>query len=451
MLVPPWKLPRLSLLSRLELATGPARATTSGRSSRRATSSAPRPATRSGEAFVTPDLPALRAAVEQLVLEIRLLLALARGEGGEATALVGLSLRRPGRGAGRHRAGGAGPVRCRRPAGRPPRGPGRHAHRPALPGAGLARRRPGAGVVRARAHARPVPPGASPGPRAAGAGGGGQRRRDRPARPGGEPGANAGAPSCGSTRAATSRCCSCAGPCGGTWGGSWPEGYFWAPDAQPSRSLRSSSKNAAGTTPPRTTGVGLLHGRAPGGGVAGHDLEPLLLHRGDRVLVEPLAPRRRPCSPSSWAMASSLGRRSAGTFSQASLRTSVAPTMYAQAVSIMSGARSKSRVVRCRAARWGRSRSSRSAATGRCRLEERTTGFRPAGAVGLDALGVAVPGPDLGVGHVGRAPVGLVAEEVDGADGAPLDGHVPALLRAPARAAAAPSGRRTASAPRPGT
>ncbi|HYD54106.1 MAG TPA: alpha/beta hydrolase family protein, partial [Gemmatimonadaceae bacterium] len=49
------------------------------------------PGVASGEAFITPNVPALRRAVEQLVLEIRTLLALARRRGGE-TALVGLSL-----------------------------------------------------------------------------------------------------------------------------------------------------------------------------------------------------------------------------------------------------------------------------------------------------------------------------------------------------------------------
>jgi predicted alpha/beta hydrolase family esterase len=48
-------------------------------------------AARSGEAFVSPDLGALRAAVEQLVAELRVLTALARTQGGEV-ALVGLSL-----------------------------------------------------------------------------------------------------------------------------------------------------------------------------------------------------------------------------------------------------------------------------------------------------------------------------------------------------------------------
>jgi pimeloyl-ACP methyl ester carboxylesterase len=49
------------------------------------------PGAGSGEGFVSPDLPALRAAVEQLVVEIRALAALAAARGGE-TALVGLSL-----------------------------------------------------------------------------------------------------------------------------------------------------------------------------------------------------------------------------------------------------------------------------------------------------------------------------------------------------------------------
>ncbi len=76
-LVPPWKLPRLSILSgwtRLLARTGhevwtliPPRHMVRSP-----------PGIRSGEAFVTPDVPALRRAVEQLVLEIRLLLAVAR-------------------------------------------------------------------------------------------------------------------------------------------------------------------------------------------------------------------------------------------------------------------------------------------------------------------------------------------------------------------------------------
>jgi predicted alpha/beta hydrolase family esterase len=89
-LVPPWKLPRLSLLSGWT--------TTIARTGHEVwTIIPPRhlhrspPGVRSGEAFVTPDVPALRRAVEQLVLEIRLLLALAHRRGGEV-ALVGLSL-----------------------------------------------------------------------------------------------------------------------------------------------------------------------------------------------------------------------------------------------------------------------------------------------------------------------------------------------------------------------
>ena len=46
---------------------------------------------RSGEAFASPDLPALRSAVEQSVLELRWLAAIARARGGEV-GLVGLSL-----------------------------------------------------------------------------------------------------------------------------------------------------------------------------------------------------------------------------------------------------------------------------------------------------------------------------------------------------------------------
>lgn len=92
-LVPPWKLPRLSLLSGW---TG-----TLARAGREVwTLIPPRhlgrspPGVRSGEAFVTPDLPALRSAVEQLVVEVRALLALARvAQGGDGdVALVGLSL-----------------------------------------------------------------------------------------------------------------------------------------------------------------------------------------------------------------------------------------------------------------------------------------------------------------------------------------------------------------------
>jgi predicted alpha/beta hydrolase family esterase len=89
-LVPPWKLPRLSLL-----AGWIAEVARTGHEVwtlvpplhlHRAPSGA-----RSGEAFVTADGPALRASFEQLVLEIRLLLALARARR-QPSALVGLSL-----------------------------------------------------------------------------------------------------------------------------------------------------------------------------------------------------------------------------------------------------------------------------------------------------------------------------------------------------------------------
>jgi hypothetical protein len=88
-LVPPWKLPRLSLLSGWSTLLARQGYSVWTLVPPRHLQRAP-PGERSGEAFATPDLPALRAAVEQLVLEIRLLLALARGEGGEVT-LLGLS------------------------------------------------------------------------------------------------------------------------------------------------------------------------------------------------------------------------------------------------------------------------------------------------------------------------------------------------------------------------
>lgn len=88
--IPPWKLPRLSLIARwtrpLSAAGLEVWTLVPPRHLHRAAVGA-----RSGEGFVTPDLPALRAAVEQLVLEIRLLAALARGRGGEV-GVVGLSL-----------------------------------------------------------------------------------------------------------------------------------------------------------------------------------------------------------------------------------------------------------------------------------------------------------------------------------------------------------------------
>lgn len=89
-LVPPWKLPRLALvgpwISALAAVGLEAWTLVPPRHLHRAIGGAP-----NGEGFVTPDLPALRSAVEQLVLEIRMLAALARGRGGEV-GVVGLSL-----------------------------------------------------------------------------------------------------------------------------------------------------------------------------------------------------------------------------------------------------------------------------------------------------------------------------------------------------------------------
>jgi predicted alpha/beta hydrolase family esterase len=89
-LVPPWKAPGLAalrgwqrLLSRAGFDVWTA---IPPRHFHRAA-----PGVRSGEGFVSPDLAAFRATVEQLVLELRVLAALARARGGE-TALVGLSL-----------------------------------------------------------------------------------------------------------------------------------------------------------------------------------------------------------------------------------------------------------------------------------------------------------------------------------------------------------------------
>ena len=90
-LVPPWKLPRLGLVSRWVCALTEAGlevwTLVPPRHLHRAA-----PGTRSGEGFVSPDLPALRAAVEQLVLEIRLLAALAKGRDAGEVGVVGLSL-----------------------------------------------------------------------------------------------------------------------------------------------------------------------------------------------------------------------------------------------------------------------------------------------------------------------------------------------------------------------
>jgi pimeloyl-ACP methyl ester carboxylesterase len=89
-LVPPWKVPGLLAVAgyaRLAARAGwdvwtvvPPRHL--GRAARGA---------RSGDGFVSADLPEVRAAFEQLVLELRVLVALAARRGGE-TALVGLSL-----------------------------------------------------------------------------------------------------------------------------------------------------------------------------------------------------------------------------------------------------------------------------------------------------------------------------------------------------------------------
>jgi predicted alpha/beta hydrolase family esterase len=89
-LVPPWKLPRLSLLAGWTAAVA--------RTGHDVWTLVPplhldrAPAgTRNGETFLTADGPALRAVFEQLVLEIRMLLGMARASGAP-TALIGLSL-----------------------------------------------------------------------------------------------------------------------------------------------------------------------------------------------------------------------------------------------------------------------------------------------------------------------------------------------------------------------
>jgi hypothetical protein len=89
-LVPPWKVPGLGTMSgyeRLLVRTGlDAWTLVPPRHLGRAP-----PGVRSGEGFVSPNLPEVRAALEQLVLEIRALAALAAGRGGEVV-VVGLSL-----------------------------------------------------------------------------------------------------------------------------------------------------------------------------------------------------------------------------------------------------------------------------------------------------------------------------------------------------------------------
>ncbi len=89
-LVPPWKVPALGVVggyARLALRAGfDVWTLVPPRHLERAA-----PGVRSGEGFVSADLPVLRAAFEQLVLELRVLAALARARGGE-TAILGLSL-----------------------------------------------------------------------------------------------------------------------------------------------------------------------------------------------------------------------------------------------------------------------------------------------------------------------------------------------------------------------
>ncbi|HEX9401417.1 MAG TPA: hypothetical protein VF912_15010 [Anaeromyxobacter sp.] len=89
-LVPPWKVPSLRTVSGyarlLSRAGYDVWTLVPPRHLERAAAG-----TRNGEGFVSPDLPVLRAALEQLVLELRVLGALAAVRGGE-TALVGLSL-----------------------------------------------------------------------------------------------------------------------------------------------------------------------------------------------------------------------------------------------------------------------------------------------------------------------------------------------------------------------
>ncbi|WP_242346670.1 hypothetical protein [Anaeromyxobacter terrae] len=89
-LVPPWKVPRLAVVAgyaRLLARAGyDVWTLVPPRHLQRTL-----PGARSGEGFVSPDLPALRVAFEQLVLELRVLAALARAGGG-AVGVVGLSL-----------------------------------------------------------------------------------------------------------------------------------------------------------------------------------------------------------------------------------------------------------------------------------------------------------------------------------------------------------------------
>ena len=89
-LVPPWKVPWLAAMSGyarlLSTAGFDAWTLVPPRHLGRAL-----PGTRSGEGFVSPNLPEVRTALEQFVLEIRMLAALAGARGGEVV-LVGLAL-----------------------------------------------------------------------------------------------------------------------------------------------------------------------------------------------------------------------------------------------------------------------------------------------------------------------------------------------------------------------
>jgi hypothetical protein len=93
LLVPPWKVPSIAAVggyARLLARTGLDVWTLEPpRHLSRVT-----PGARSGEGFVSPDLAVLRRAVEQLVVELRILAALARraARDGEEVGLVGLSL-----------------------------------------------------------------------------------------------------------------------------------------------------------------------------------------------------------------------------------------------------------------------------------------------------------------------------------------------------------------------
>jgi pimeloyl-ACP methyl ester carboxylesterase len=89
-LVPPWKVPGLrAVAGYARLAAGAGLDVWTVIPPRHLDRTAP--GTRSGEGLVSPDVPAVRAAFEQLVVELRALVALAAARGGEV-ALVGVSL-----------------------------------------------------------------------------------------------------------------------------------------------------------------------------------------------------------------------------------------------------------------------------------------------------------------------------------------------------------------------